>query len=222
MWILPITVACIGAYFFMNNLTVASASLKEHLVVVKRKHTWVTSYIYIGMFGSFILFSGVSLAEKTYFPEITVGVAFLARWLAWLSRPFGGLLSDKVGGANVTFWIFIAMCRGGARRDVLRGAKELCRLPHHVSGSFHSDRRRQWLDLSDDSRDLPRGEASAKPRARARLPARSRSKQAGLEAAAALGFIGAVGAVRRLPHPARVRRSPLPQPVGPISRFKSS
>ena len=31
-------------------------------------------------------------------------------------------------------------------------------------------------------------------------------KAAGLEAATALGFIGAIGACRRLPHPARVRR----------------
>ncbi len=47
MWFVPLTVAVIGAYLFMNNLTSARSSLKEQLVIVKRKHTWVMSYIYI-------------------------------------------------------------------------------------------------------------------------------------------------------------------------------
>ena len=100
----------IGAYLFMNNLTVASASFKEQLVILKRKHNWVMSYIYIGTFGSFIGYSAAfPLLMKTQFPEISVGLAFLGPLVGSLSRPFGGLLADKIGGANVTFWNFIAM-----------------------------------------------------------------------------------------------------------------
>ena len=57
MWLLPLTIAVIGAYFFMNNLTDARSTFKDQLVIVKRKHTWVMSYIYIGTFGSFIGYS---------------------------------------------------------------------------------------------------------------------------------------------------------------------
>src|SRR5579872_1876226 len=50
MWLLPLSVALIGAYFFMNNLTEARSSIRDQLVIVKRKHTWIMSYIYIGTF----------------------------------------------------------------------------------------------------------------------------------------------------------------------------
>src|ERR1044072_3230299 len=110
MWILSNKVGCIGAYLFMNNLTVASANLKDQLVILKRKHNWVMSYIYIGTFGSFIGYSApFPLLLKTPFPTMMVGIAFLGPLVGSLSRPLGGWLSDKIGGANVTFWNFIAM-----------------------------------------------------------------------------------------------------------------
>src|SRR5207244_10346896 len=98
------------AYFFMNNLTEARSSFKDQMVIVRRKHTWVMSYLYIGTFGSFIGYSGAfPLLLKTQFPAITVGIAFLGPLVGSLSRPLGGLLADKIGGAKVTFWNFIAM-----------------------------------------------------------------------------------------------------------------
>src|SRR5471030_1808246 len=48
MWLLPIAIAVIGAFLFMNNLTSARSKFKEAGAVVKRKHTWIMSYIYIG------------------------------------------------------------------------------------------------------------------------------------------------------------------------------
>src|SRR5436853_3756019 len=108
MWIVPLTVAVIGVYLFMDNLTLARSSLKEQLVILKRKQNWVMSYIYIGTFGSFIGYSAAfPLLIKTQFPEITVGIAFLGPLVGSIARPFGGLLSDKVGGARVTFWTFV-------------------------------------------------------------------------------------------------------------------
>ena len=110
MWILPLTIAVLGAFFFMNNLTSARSSFKEAAAIVRRKHTWIMSYIYIGTFGSFIGYSAAfPLLIKTQFPSITVAIAFLGPLVGSLVRPLGGLLADKVGGAIVTFWNFIAM-----------------------------------------------------------------------------------------------------------------
>ena len=110
MWIVPLIIAVIGAVLFMNNLTSARSTFKDQLAIVGRKHTWIMSYIYIGTFGSFIGYSAAfPLLIKTQFPAVTVAIAFLGPLVGSLSRPFGGLLADKVGGAIVTFWNFIAM-----------------------------------------------------------------------------------------------------------------
>src|SRR3954451_3622960 len=110
MWLLPLAVAVTGAFLFMNNLTDARSSVKDQLVIVRRKHTWVMSYIYIGTFGSFIGYSAAfSLLLKNQIPEITVAIAFLGPLVGSLIRPVGGLLADRIGGAKVTFWNFVAM-----------------------------------------------------------------------------------------------------------------
>src|SRR6202008_502337 len=102
MWVLPILIAVCGAIFFMNNLTTAKASIKNQLAVVKRKHTWIMSFIYVGTFGSFIGYSAAfPLLLKPHFPAITIGIAFLGPLLGSLARPLGGLLADKIGGAVI-------------------------------------------------------------------------------------------------------------------------
>src|SRR5271154_6140046 len=118
MWILPLAIAVFGAIFFMNNLTSARSTFKDQLAIVGRKHTWVMSIIYIGTFGSFIGYSAAfPLLIKTQFPAVTIAVAFLGPLVGSLSRPLGGLLADKIGGAIITFWNFIAM--GAATIGVL-------------------------------------------------------------------------------------------------------
>src|ERR1700757_887358 len=103
MWVLPLIVAVFGAIFFMNNLTSAKSSFKDQLAIIKRKHTWIMAFIYIGTFGSFIGYSAAfPLLIKTPFPAVTVAIAFLGPLVGSVSRPFGGLLADKVGGAIVT------------------------------------------------------------------------------------------------------------------------
>src|SRR5947208_7748135 len=110
MWVLPIAVAVFGAMFFMNNLTSAKSSFRDQLAIVKRKHTWIMSFIYIGTFGSFIGYSAAfPLLIKTQFPSVTIAIAFLGPLVGSLSRPLGGLLADRIGGAVITFWNFIAM-----------------------------------------------------------------------------------------------------------------
>src|SRR3569623_1403268 len=110
MWVLPIAIAVFGAVFFMNYLTSAKSSIKNPLAIVKRKHTWIMAYLYIGTFGSFIGYSAAfPLLLKTQFPQITVAIAFLGPLVGSLSRPFGGRLADRLGGDQVAYWNFIDM-----------------------------------------------------------------------------------------------------------------
>src|SRR5206468_3122479 len=118
MWVLPIAIAVFGAVFFMNNLTTAKSSIKNQLAVVKRKHTWIMAYLYIGTFGSFIGYSAAfPLLIKTQFPQVTIAIAFLGPLVGSLSRPLGGWLADRIGGSVITFWNFIVMA--GATIGVL-------------------------------------------------------------------------------------------------------
>jgi NNP family nitrate/nitrite transporter-like MFS transporter len=110
MWLPVIALAVFGAYRYMNNLTSARSTLRDQLIIVTRKHSWVMAWLYIGTFGSFIGYSAAfPLLLKTQFPAITVGIAFLGPLVGSVARPLGGLLADRVGGARVTFWNFVVM-----------------------------------------------------------------------------------------------------------------
>jgi MFS transporter, NNP family, nitrate/nitrite transporter len=110
MWLPLIVIAIFGAARYMNNLSTARSTFRDQLVIVRRKHTWVMSWLYIGTFGSFIGYSAAfPLLIKTQFPAITTSVAFLGPLVGSVARPLGGLLADRIGGARVTFWNFVAM-----------------------------------------------------------------------------------------------------------------
>ncbi|MDP5275619.1 NarK family nitrate/nitrite MFS transporter [Chengkuizengella axinellae] len=111
VWVIPILITCIAAFFGMNNLASAQASFKEQAVVFKRKHTWIMSWLYTMCFGSFIGYSAAfPLLIKTQFPEVNpLQFAFLGPLVGALIRPVGGWLADKLGGARVTFWDVIVM-----------------------------------------------------------------------------------------------------------------
>jgi NNP family nitrate/nitrite transporter-like MFS transporter len=194
MWLLPLAIAVIGACLFMNNLTSARSSLKDQLVIVKRKHTWLMSYVYIGTFGSFIGYSAAfPLLIKTQFPEVTIAIAFLGPLVGSLSRPLGGLLADKIGGAIVTFWNFIVM--GAATVGVMyfvnvkdfAGFLTMFLILFVTTGIGNGSTYRMIPSIF---REQKRREAKGLGEA-GRAAA---VKAASLESAAALGFIGAVGA----------------------------
>ncbi len=111
MWAPLIIVATLCAWFFMDNLTVSRATLREQAVILKRAHTWRISFLYIGTFGSFIGYSAaLPLLIKLQFPELNpLQFAFLGPLVGSLTRPLGGWLSDRYGGATVTFWNFVVM-----------------------------------------------------------------------------------------------------------------
>jgi NNP family nitrate/nitrite transporter-like MFS transporter len=111
IWIPFILISIVTAWFFMNNLHVAKASLSEQLPILKSKHNWTMSWLYLGTFGSFIGYSaGFPLLIKSQFPGVNpLQYAFLGPLVGSLIRPVGGWLGDKIGGAVVTFWNFLAM-----------------------------------------------------------------------------------------------------------------
>jgi MFS transporter, NNP family, nitrate/nitrite transporter len=194
MWLLPLVVAVLGAVFFMNNLASARSSFKDQLVVVRRKHTWIMSYIYIGTFGSFIGYSAAfPLLLKTQFPSITVGIAFLGPLVGSLSRPLGGLLADKFGGAIVTFWNFIVM--GAATVGVIyfidvkvfAGFLTMFLILFVTTGIGNGSTYRMIPSIFREQH-LRRAKGAGETAHALAL------KAASLESAAALGFIGAVGA----------------------------
>jgi NNP family nitrate/nitrite transporter-like MFS transporter len=194
MWLVPLAIAMFGAVFFMNNLTSARSSFKEAVAVVKRKHTWIMSYIYVGTFGSFIGYSAAfPLLIKTQFPSITIAIAFLGPLVGSLARPLGGLLADKVGGAIVTFWNFIAM--GAATVGVLYfvEVKEFtgfltCFLVLFVTTGVGNGSTYRMIPSIFREEKLREAKGSGEAARTAAINA------ARIESGAALGFIGAVGA----------------------------
>jgi MFS transporter, NNP family, nitrate/nitrite transporter len=194
MWLLPLAIAVFGAIFFMNNLATARSTFKDQLAIVGRKHTWIMSYIYIGTFGSFIGYSAAfPLLIKTQFPTVTVAIAFLGPLVGSLSRPLGGLLADKVGGAIVTFWNFIAM--GAATIGVMyfvgikdfAGFLAMFLILFVTTGIGNGSTYRMIPSIFREEKLREAKGAGESGRVLA-------VKAAGIESAAALGFIGAVGA----------------------------
>jgi len=116
-----IVLAALGAYLFMDNLTSARSEKHAMRDVCRDGYTWVMSLLYIGTFGSFIGFGfafgqvlQVQFKADFSTPIKAAYLTFLGPLLGSLIRPFGGWLADRVGGAAVTFWNFVAMAVSAA------------------------------------------------------------------------------------------------------------
>ena len=111
VWVPFILLTAVAAWFGMNDIADAKASFADQAVIFKRKHNWLMCWLYIGTFGSFIGFSaGLAMLTKSQFPDINpTTYAFLGPLVGALTRPMGGWISDKFGGARVTLYVFIGM-----------------------------------------------------------------------------------------------------------------
>ncbi|NYT62412.1 NarK family nitrate/nitrite MFS transporter [Alcaligenaceae bacterium] len=111
VWVPIILVASIAAWFGMNDIADARASFADQAIIFKRRHNWLMCWLYVGTFGSFIGFSaGFAMLTKTLFPGVDpMAYAFLGPLVGSLTRPLGGWVSDKLGGARVTLYTFIGM-----------------------------------------------------------------------------------------------------------------
>ena len=116
-----LAVIAIGAaYFGMDNLEMVKSSPREQLQVVSFRQTWILAFLYVGTFGSFIGYSAaMPLLIKLNFwvadpAPLGAGIyfayyAFLGALVGSATRPFGGWLADKYGGARVTLASFAGM-----------------------------------------------------------------------------------------------------------------
>jgi MFS transporter, NNP family, nitrate/nitrite transporter len=112
IWVIPIILLTIIAALKMDNLPNATQSVKDQFVIVKRKHTWIMSVLYVATFGSFIGYAAAfPLLLRSLFPEY-MSLAFLGALIAAAARPVGGWISDKLGGSRVTFFVLVLMTLG--------------------------------------------------------------------------------------------------------------
>ncbi len=111
IWVPFIAVVAVLAWFGMNDIADAKASVRDQAVIFKRAHNWLMCWLYIGTFGSFIGFSaGFAMLSKTQFPHINpLQYAFLGPLVGALSRTLGGWLADKFGGARITLVSYALM-----------------------------------------------------------------------------------------------------------------
>ncbi len=120
IWMPFVILAAVCAWLFMDSLTQARADARSYVTALRHGQTWIMSILYIGTFGSFIGYSfALPLVIKNTFPEFLAANPFIATYLAGLgfvgaligsvARPFGGWLSDRIGGARVTLWCFLGM-----------------------------------------------------------------------------------------------------------------
>jgi MFS transporter, NNP family, nitrate/nitrite transporter len=121
--------AAIGALLFMDNLGTMSGDTKALREVVKDPQSWVMSFLYIGTFGSFIGYSfAFGLVLQNQFgrtPLQAATLTFLGPLVGSLIRPVGGSLADRIGGAKVTLWTFLALAGGTALTILASNIKSL-------------------------------------------------------------------------------------------------
>ncbi|MFC5745479.1 nitrate/nitrite transporter [Actinomadura rugatobispora] len=133
-----IVLAALGSALYMDNLSQARNDKRAMRDVCRDPHTWIMSVLYIGTFGSFIGF-GFAFGQvlqvqfKADFdtPIEAAYLTFLGPLLGSLIRPVGGLLADRIGGAKVTFWNFVAMA---AAAGVVLLASAQASLPLFLTG----------------------------------------------------------------------------------------
>ncbi|WP_353233831.1 NarK family nitrate/nitrite MFS transporter [Diaphorobacter ruginosibacter] len=111
IWVPWIAITSVAAWFGMNDIADAKASFADQAAIFRNKHNWVMCVLYLGTFGSFIGFAaGFPLLIKALFPDVNpLTYAWMGPLVGAVTRPFGGWLADKVGGAKVTFWNFVVM-----------------------------------------------------------------------------------------------------------------
>lgn len=106
-----ILLAAFGAWRYMDNLRCARSTFSDQAVVVKMRENWLLTLLYVGAFGSFIGYSAAMplLIKDQFAGYDPLTYAFLGPLVGSLARPFGGWLSDRFGGAQVSIVAFASM-----------------------------------------------------------------------------------------------------------------
>lgn len=136
MWVaLPLTIILTLGVMKIAAVGEMKTNINNQFAIFKNKHTWSMTVLYIVTFGSFIGFSmALPLSINVIFGNTHVFDATTQAWVhaknpnaiavfayAWIGpfvgaliRPFGGWLSDKVGGSIVTQVISVVMVAASA------------------------------------------------------------------------------------------------------------
>ncbi len=120
IWVPFILIGAVTSWYGLNDVGNVDANFKEQLTILTDKHNWIMCFLYVGTFGSFLGYAtAFPLLASLQFPDagfslagITLGVAtfaFILPLIGALIRPPGGTISDKFGGARVTFLVFLTM-----------------------------------------------------------------------------------------------------------------
>lgn len=196
IWVPFILLSTFLAWIGMNDIASAKASFADQAVIFRRRHNWLMCWLYLGTFGSFIGFSaGMALLTKTLFPSVdATHYAFLGPLVGALARPVGGVLADRLGGARVTLWTFVLM--------ILSVLALFAFIPHAGGAGNFSGFLMTFLVIflltgvgnASTFRMIPIIYLTEHQRAPEDRSEQQINVDAAKEAAAALGFAGALGA----------------------------
>ena len=182
----------------MTDLADAKGGFAEQAVIFTRKHNWLMCWLYLGTFGSFIGYSaGLPLLMTSQFPAAdALHIVWLGPLIGALARPLGGWLADRLSGARVTLWSFVAMALGVLA--VLQTLPEPGQSGHLAGflGAFLVLFAAAGIGNGSTFRMIPVIFLAERQRAAEPLPAAQAqaTRQGNQEAAAVLGFASAIGA----------------------------
>jgi len=192
IWIPFVMIATVAAWFGMDDIESAKSSFADQASIFGRRDTWRMCWLYTGTFGTFIgMSAGFPLLSKMVFPEVnSLPYAFLGPLVGALARAGSGGLSDRVGGARVSFWVFIiqAVAIGGMlwslHTESFAGFFGMVLLLFFVSGVGNASTFQMVPGIMRHVID----------RAESGLSAEERHLHAERESAAIVGFISAIAA----------------------------
>jgi MFS transporter, NNP family, nitrate/nitrite transporter len=124
-----VVIVSVYAAFAMDNFATVKNDSGAAKLALAERDTAIMSLLYIGTFGSFIGYSfAFGLVLQNQFgrtPLQAAAVTFIGPLIGSLIRPVGGWLSDRVGGARVTFVNFVLMAASTLVCIVASGAGSL-------------------------------------------------------------------------------------------------
>jgi NNP family nitrate/nitrite transporter-like MFS transporter len=192
VWVPLIVAGSLAAWFGMDDIASAKASFAEQSSIFGRAHTWIMCWLYTGTFGTFIgMSAGFPLLAKLAFPEVNaLKYAFIGPLVGALSRAGTGWVSDRLGGARVTLWVFMS--------QIVAILGMIWFLSAHNFGGFFAMVLAMFfvsgVGNASTFQMVPGIMRKAIDAAEPGVPDGVRGQQAERESAAVLGFISAIAA----------------------------
>ncbi|MGE0768516.1 MAG: nitrate/nitrite transporter [Hyphomicrobiaceae bacterium] len=191
-----IIASAFAAWFGMDDIATMKASFADQAVIFSRFHNWVMCWLYTGTFGSFIGFSAAfPLLSKILYPEINaLQYAFLGPLVGAVARALAGKACDRIGGARITLWVFIAMSLGVVGILYAIGIKGSAASFTIFFASFLFLFAATGVGNASTFQMIPAIMRKEIERLEPTLDAAGRARQSDKEAAAIIGFTSAIAA----------------------------